>query len=836
MANKELVTVLTVKTEQSQNTIKGLKKEIADLKKQMDSAIIGSEEFETASRDLANAQAELKSVMADGKKTTDAVEGSYNHLVATMAELKKQWKATADEVKRNELGKQIDSINDRLKGLDGSIGNFQRNVGNYAEDFKKAMQEQADSTVIVKTKLEAIQKVATGLASGYAAVQGAMNLLNIENAEFEKAMIKVQSAMAIAQGIGGMKDLIEGAGTLKVAFGSAGMAAKTMAAETAVASTAMNGAAASTVVATTAMERFKLALIKTGIGALIVGIGVAIAYVVENWDKLKKSLGFDDTLKRQAELAKEAAEQMQEFRKSVAGTASSVLAKYQILQTAYKSLKNEHQKKEWIEQNKTEFEKLGLSVNTLNEAEDTFVKNTDKIVDAMIKRAMATAKEQQLVELTAKYLEEQAKAEDLYNKSKHKANDKNFSMSHDARTGDEYLDRDGYWRFTEQGAKKANEKLKKSVFETANNYKAQMNKLANDIVAINAETEGTISNGSGKKTGAGSGSDNTEDNSSKAKEIAEKARKAVIDTKEEELAELKRIYDEEKLLLEQYGIDTVNLTEVYNQKVSEIEQKYNSERDAAWKTIQDAKKSDKELEIEKLVKEKEKYLELFQDEKEKLLAIEEWYRIKLQEIDEKYDTGSTSGSTVEKTPEQYIDEYGMLFQKIRESAGNTAAYVGIAFTQALNSATQIIGALQAGIDTTTEEGFEKNKKMQKAQAWINIAQGILTAISTGMQLGPILGPIIGGINAATVATVGGIQISNINKQKFNSESPFNDVSGVGVSPSINMADAMPIQYTRELLTDTETTNINKEQRVVVVESDITNTQDKVRVAENNSSF
>ena len=32
--NKELVTVLTVKTDESQQTIKGLKKEIADLKKQ----------------------------------------------------------------------------------------------------------------------------------------------------------------------------------------------------------------------------------------------------------------------------------------------------------------------------------------------------------------------------------------------------------------------------------------------------------------------------------------------------------------------------------------------------------------------------------------------------------------------------------------------------------------------------------------------------------------------------------------------------------------------------------------------------------------------------------
>ena len=90
MASKEIVSVLKVDTGQSENTIKALKAEIAQLKKSLETAEIGSEEFAQASRDLAAAQANLKTVMADGKRTADAVEGSYNHMVATMAELKKQ--------------------------------------------------------------------------------------------------------------------------------------------------------------------------------------------------------------------------------------------------------------------------------------------------------------------------------------------------------------------------------------------------------------------------------------------------------------------------------------------------------------------------------------------------------------------------------------------------------------------------------------------------------------------------------------------------------------------------------------------------------------------------
>lgn len=261
MANKEVVTVLTVKTEQSQNTIKGLKQEIADLKKKLDNAVIGTDEFEQASKELATAQANLKTVLADGKKTTDAVEGSYNHLVATMAELKKEWKATADEVKRNDLGQQIEAINTKLKDMDASTGNFQRNVGDYANQFKEAFDEQQQSTQNARLGLDGLQKTAAGLASGYAAVQGAMNLLNIENSNFEKAMIKVQSAMAIAQGIGGMKDLIEGAGTLKVMFGGAITSVKGF----------IKG-----------LSGVKKAILATGIGLFVVALGTMVAY----WDDL----------------------------------------------------------------------------------------------------------------------------------------------------------------------------------------------------------------------------------------------------------------------------------------------------------------------------------------------------------------------------------------------------------------------------------------------------------------------------------------------------------------------------------------------------------------------
>ena len=92
--------------------------------------------------------------------------------------------------------------------------------------------------------------------------------------------------------------------------------------------------------------------------------------------------------------------------------------------------------------------------------------------------------------------------------------------------------------------------------------------------------------------------------------------------------------------------------------------------------------------------------------------------------------------------------------------------------------------------------------------------------------------------AATIAATTGIQIANIKKQTFDGSggNTGNLNGGVGVSPNISMTDMIPINYTKDLLTDTETAEINKGNRVYVVESDISETHNEVAVKEANSSF
>lgn len=66
------------------------------------------------------------------------------------------------------------------------------------------------------------------------------------------------------------------------------------------------------------------------------------------------------------------------------------------------------------------------------------------------------------------------------------------------------------------------------------------------------------------------------------------------------------------------------------------------------------------------------------------------------------------------------------------------------------------------------KAFEQNKKMQIAQATIQMITGAVSAFAGAMQLGPIAGPIIGAILAASVVATGIANIAKIKATKFES--------------------------------------------------------------------
>lgn len=72
------------------------------------------------------------------------------------------------------------------------------------------------------------------------------------------------------------------------------------------------------------------------------------------------------------------------------------------LQQEWKNLKTTAEKNQWIKDNKSEFDKLGVAVNDVTDAENIFVNNTEAVVNALKLRAKAAAAQ----ELASKKYEE----------------------------------------------------------------------------------------------------------------------------------------------------------------------------------------------------------------------------------------------------------------------------------------------------------------------------------------------------------------------------------------------------------------------------------------------
>ena len=135
---EENVVLLEVKTLDAVKSVKDLKENIGALKHNLGELEIGTEAYTETLNALKTNQNLLKDAMYatsasldDVKASATGASESYNSLVHRMAALKEEWRATNDEARRNEVGKQIADINQKLKDMDASVGNFSRNVGNY---------------------------------------------------------------------------------------------------------------------------------------------------------------------------------------------------------------------------------------------------------------------------------------------------------------------------------------------------------------------------------------------------------------------------------------------------------------------------------------------------------------------------------------------------------------------------------------------------------------------------------------------------------------------------------------------------------------------------------
>ena len=251
-ANDEYVVGIRTEVYESEETMQSLKNRIKSLQDEILNLDKDTEKYNKTLEELQKASQKYNETISLTKKNAFALEGSYDALTQKMSLLKKEWRATNDESRRNELGKQIADINTQLKAMDAEIGNYQRNVGNYegslqnqfqllrqeikkyqsevlaaeegTEEWRQAIQKLGDAkhrlvdmnemaklaTNDIGEQLSALSSVGSGVASAFGAVQGVMTLVGKDTENLQKQMVKMQAVMAIVQGAQGIDGMIKG--------------------------------------------------------------------------------------------------------------------------------------------------------------------------------------------------------------------------------------------------------------------------------------------------------------------------------------------------------------------------------------------------------------------------------------------------------------------------------------------------------------------------------------------------------------------------------------------------------------------------------------------------
>lgn len=130
----------------------------------------GTDEYEKTLTDLNKVQNAYNEAMSVSKKKTDDAAGSYNDLSKEMSELKKQFKATNDESERQKIGEKIVGINDKLKEMDASIGNYQRNVGNYSSAFTGGLSKIGEKFAALNNPMSLAKKGVLALNGAFKAL------------------------------------------------------------------------------------------------------------------------------------------------------------------------------------------------------------------------------------------------------------------------------------------------------------------------------------------------------------------------------------------------------------------------------------------------------------------------------------------------------------------------------------------------------------------------------------------------------------------------------------------------------------------------------------------
>lgn len=362
-------------------------------------------EYEAKITRYQEAQAKGTTRIGIGGAKSELVEPALQKAIQEYEELRQEQTSVTGEIdkqkqKQQELNAQIEQANPKvvrfrteLMNIKQQMMDMKRNGQANTEEFSKLQQKAAElqrtmNVTNKQTQLMASPKLGfqatregvtllTGTLTGATAI---MSMFNSKSEDVAKMQKRLQEVMAITMAVQQLFSVSLATSALRTyALGKAKLFLTTTTNGLRTAFVSMGLSATGASIAVTALY----AALTLGISAAIIAIVSAISVWASKNNELKKNL---------ENIAKENFNVQTQMRKDTASGAGSQLALLKKLQMQWTNFGvNLKKQKQFINDNQKSFKQLGISIKSVNDANNVFVNNTAKYIEALMNRARAAA-------------------------------------------------------------------------------------------------------------------------------------------------------------------------------------------------------------------------------------------------------------------------------------------------------------------------------------------------------------------------------------------------------------------------------------------------------------
>ena len=356
--------------------------------------------------------------------TLNNVKNALNGLSSTTSGLDKiQEKFAKIENSSAPLKRKLKDIQGLMAQLNmsgDSNSPIYNQMAQAAGRYKDAIADASDATKRFASdtmSLEAGVAALQGVAAAGTIATGVMGLFGTKNEEVERAILKVQSALAILNGVQSIANILNKDSVLIQKLKQIRIAATTVATSKDTIATTANTTAQ--VLNTTATKKDTIAqtawntakaigkaLMGDFTGLVLVGIGAVATYAIATSDATDKIDEQNKALDKGQQAIERQKERMKNYSDTVSSSATQLVSSFMMLQSQWKQLSTDLEKNAWIKKNEEEFRKLGLSIKSVTDAENIFINNSKKVVGALMLRASQDA----LADLMKSYVDDYVKS------------------------------------------------------------------------------------------------------------------------------------------------------------------------------------------------------------------------------------------------------------------------------------------------------------------------------------------------------------------------------------------------------------------------------------------